>query len=179
MRTYFHIKDNILDKKITAVIETKQFAQRKIVTQHIGEVVSFFSENFTKNNDRSKAIELLDKHYSPLRRKDAVLLTFFSGLLTMIILLLLVMLAIPAENGKEFHRHHAWNEIFASLYTFRFLFMLILGLLSASFCIKIFTDYKINYVFIMELNPNYKITHIQLFRVAVILFTIWSFCLLG
>lgn len=97
----------------------------------------------------------------------------------MIMLLLLVMLIIPAENGNEFHRQDAWSEILASLYTFRFLFMLILGLLSASFCIKVFTDYKINYVFIMELNPNYKVTHIQLLRVAVILFTIWSFCLLG
>jgi hypothetical protein len=114
-----------------------------------------------------------------MRKKDAVLLTYFCGLLTMISLLLVVMLIIPAENGEEFHRHNAWSEIFASLYTFRFLFMLIGALLSAAFCIKVFTDLKINYIFIMELNPHYKITHIQLLRVSVILFTIWAFCLLG
>jgi hypothetical protein len=57
--------------------------------------------------------------------------------------------------------------------------MLIFMTFSASFCIKIFRDYKINYLFVMELDPNYKMTHIQLLRVSTILLAIWSFCLLG
>lgn len=59
------------------------------------------------------------------------------------------------------------NELFASLYTFRFLFMLIFTLAAAGFVIKILKQFRINYMFIFELDPQYKITHIQLFRVRI------------
>ena len=88
-----------------------------------------------------------------------MILTYFGGLLTMIFFLSLFLILIP-EDGSIFERKDALEEILASLYTFRFLFMLIFMTLSASFCIKIFRDYKINYLFVMELDPHYKMTHI-------------------
>ena len=54
------------------------------------------------------------------------------------------------------------------MYTFRFVLMLILTTLAASYCIKIFLRYKINYIFIMDLDPHKKITHIQMFRVRAL-----------
>lgn len=45
--------------------------------------------------------------------------------------------------------------------------MLIFTLAAAGFVIKILRQYRINYMFIFELDPQYKITHVQLFRVRL------------
>lgn len=58
------------------------------------EVIAFFAETFTQGR-RNRALTLLDSHTSPLRKKDAILLTYFAGLLTMIIVLLIALLIIP------------------------------------------------------------------------------------
>ena len=87
-----------------------------------------------------------------MRRKDAIILTYFCGLITMIFVLSIFLIIIP-EDGGYLPRETSLDEIFANFYTFRFLFMLIFMTLSASFCVKIFRDFKINYMFIMELDP--------------------------
>jgi hypothetical protein len=87
-----------------------------------------------------------------MRRKDAIILTYFAGLITMIFVLSIFLIIIP-EDGGYLPKETSLDEIFANLYTFRFLFMLIFMTLSASFCVKTFRDFKINYMFIMELDP--------------------------
>jgi hypothetical protein len=57
-------------------------------------------------------------------------------------------------------------EIFASLYTFRFLLMILFTVISTAFAIRILRAYKVNYLFIFELDPNYKIGFMQLLRVS-------------
>lgn len=59
------------------------------------------------------------------------------------------------------------DDIAANLPTFRFVFMVIFVLASTGFCIKVFKVYKVNYLFIFELDPHYKMTHIQIFRVNI------------
>jgi hypothetical protein len=113
-----------------------------------------------------------------MRRKDAIILNYFAGMLTMISILIGCLVFIPQDAGD----HHIYDEVtafLANLYTFRFILMVIALPLAASLCVKVFKDYKINYMFIMELDPHYKVTHIQLLRVSLILLTIWAFCLLG
>ena len=117
-------------------------------------MVTFFAANFTEGK-RQKAINLLDNNNQPLRKKDAVLLTYFAGVLTMISLLLILLFVIPYQSGVD-----AGEEILASMSTFRFVLMLILMTLSAAVCVRVFREYKINYIFIMDLDPNYKITHV-------------------
>jgi|LauGreDrversion4_2_1035121.scaffolds.fasta_scaffold219052_4 hypothetical protein len=87
-----------------------------------------------------------------MRRKDAIILTYFAGLITMIFVLSIFLIIIP-EDGGYLPKETSLDEIFANLYTFRFLIMLIFMTLSASFCVKTFRDFKINYMFIMELDP--------------------------
>ena len=99
MKTFFHIKDNILDIKMKACIESKQFSKMRLVKSQINEVVTFFAANFTEGK-RQKAINLLDNNNQPLRKKDAVLLTYFAGVLTMISLLLILLFAIPYQSGE-------------------------------------------------------------------------------
>lgn len=60
-----------------------------------------------------------------------------------------------------------------TLPVYRFVFMIILGLVFVATDVLILRRFRVNYIFIFELDPNYKITHIQLYRVAMMLLTIF------
>ena len=94
-----------------------------------------------------------------MRKKDAIILYYFAGLLTMIMFLIVCLIFTP-QDPDDPHLYNETNAFIANLYTFRFLLMVILLSLAASLCVKVFRDYKINYMFIMELDPHYKVTHI-------------------
>jgi hypothetical protein len=44
-------------------------------------------------------------------------------------------------------------------------------------CIYLYRIYKINYEFVLQIDPNYRMYHLQFFRVAFVFFFIWIFCL--
>jgi hypothetical protein len=58
MKTFFHLNDNIIDKKIQEIIDSKKFNKRKAVNAQINEVINFFADNFAGSRD--KALNLLD-----------------------------------------------------------------------------------------------------------------------
>lgn len=95
-------------------------------------------------------------------------MSFFSGLLLMIGFVTLILLVVPGPSSYIFDEPEADEEIYASFYTFRFLFMIIFTLISTGTVISILKAYKINYLFIFELDPHYKITPMQLFRVRIL-----------
>ena len=48
MKTFFSIKDNILDKRLSSHIHSKAIVNnRKAVATKIAELITFYSENFT------------------------------------------------------------------------------------------------------------------------------------
>jgi len=59
--------------------------------------------------------------------------------------------------------------IYSSIPTFRFFFMIIFTLAAAGVAVKILKTYRINYMYIFEFDPQYKITHAQLFNVTILL----------
>lgn len=91
-----------------------------------------------------------------MRRKDALLISFFCGTITIIIFMFLALLCIP-DSTLDHHINGEINdsamELFSQMYTFRFLFMLIFILAASGFVIRIIKDYKINYMYIFELDP--------------------------
>lgn len=105
-----------------------------------------------------------------MRKKDAVLLALFTGALSVILIVIIFAMFIPPIARDKILD---WDELFASLPAFRFIFMLILTLFFTAVDIKILREFKVNYLFIFELDPHYKITHIQLFRVK---FSLINFC---
>jgi hypothetical protein len=53
MKTFFILKDNILDKRLHKVMKEHCFiGQRKQVYAKIQEIVTFYAENFTLNNKK-------------------------------------------------------------------------------------------------------------------------------
>lgn len=98
------------------------------------------------------------------------MISFFCGTITIITFMFIVLLSIPdsALEKKQLTINSTTTELFSSMYTFRFLFMIIFTLASTGVVVKILKQYKVNYMFIFELDPQYKITHVQLFRVSSI-----------
>lgn len=88
------------------------------------------------------------------------MISFFAGAIAMLILITIFMMIVPTWPEND------WSlDIEASFPAFRFTFMLVFVLASVATDVTIFRRFKINYMFIFELDPHYKITHIQLFRV--------------
>jgi len=54
MKSYFLLKDNVLDKKILNYVDSLQFSKRKTGHELMDKFVKFYAKNFT-NNDKEKA----------------------------------------------------------------------------------------------------------------------------
>jgi hypothetical protein len=81
-------------------------------------------------------------------------MAFFGGGTLMTIFITIFVLCIPINE-------YEWQGLLvANLYTFRFTFMVIFVLVAVAIDISIFKKYKVNYLFIFELDPQYKMTHI-------------------
>ena len=91
-----------------------------------------------------------------MRRKDLILISMFTGSIIIMLIVTLFALIIPGADEPW----HDWLEFFNSFYTFRFVLMCQLILLFTSIDIFILREFKVNYLFIFELDPQYKITHI-------------------
>jgi hypothetical protein len=100
-----------------------------------------------------------------------MLLSFFSGTLLITILVTIGTILIPNEN--KLLTYFDWDEMILTLPVFRFVFMLIFALILISVDVYILRRFRVNYMFIFDLDPHYKVTHVQLFRVSMMLLTIW------
>jgi hypothetical protein len=135
------------------------------------KVISFYAKHFT-NADKKKAQDLLESHHLGLRRKDAVQMSFFAGAIMILVFIILIMLFTPAAYDATTRI----MKLYASFPPFRFTFVVVFILAATGIDIMILKKYKVNYLFIFELDPNYKITHVQFFRVAMVFMFIWCMC---
>jgi len=94
MKTYFHLKDNVLDKKLAIVINSQTFTNHKQVSHKAGDIIKFYAEHFTKNNLKESENQLENHNYE-VRRKDAILISFFCGTISIITFMFIVLLSIP------------------------------------------------------------------------------------
>jgi hypothetical protein len=62
---------------------------------------------------------------------------------------------------------------------YRCVFMLILVILGTGIAISYFRKYRINYIFIFEVDPKYKMNQYEFYKVFLIFFTVFLACLLG
>ena len=62
---------------------------------------------------------------------------------------------------------------------YRSTIVLALCVLGTGICIKQFRFYRVNYVYIFELDPAFRIREAHLFRLFFVILSAWLFCLLG
>jgi len=112
-----------------------------------------------------------------MRRKDVALLSFFAGTLFITIVISFFVILLPPEDPTK--NALDWEEIILTLPVLRFCFILIVALFFIATDVMILRKYRVNYLFIFELDPHYKVTHVQLYRVAMMLLTILMLCFMG
>jgi len=82
-----------------------------------------------------------------------MLLSFFSGTLLITILVTIGTILIPNEN--KLLTYFDWKEMILTLPAFRFVFMLIFALILISIDVYILRRFRVNYMFIFDLDPHY------------------------
>jgi len=90
-----------------------------------------------------------------VRRKDAILISYFCGTISMIAFMFIVLLAIPDSTleKKGLTVNNSGQELLSSMYTFRFLFSIIFIVAAAGVVVKVLKKIRVNYMFIFELDP--------------------------
>jgi hypothetical protein len=141
METCFHIQDNILDKNLTAKLEQMSFSQCYQVKNVGQDIKKFYAKYFTKK-DEKRAKEELSYQSLELRKKDVVLISFFSGCISVALFFLIVFLAIPDSavlKGPDFplYNESSFNQLFSSIYTFRLLFIMIFIIAACGVALKV------------------------------------------
>jgi hypothetical protein len=170
IKEHFEIKDNLIDKNLTEFIKSKDFANRSTLHYAIDDMFTFFAMHFTGNN-KLKSKRMLESVGAEMRRKDAILISFFGGASSIMVLLALFFMFTDSSDGQD-----DYEVIVSGLAPIRFTFILIYILFACGFAIQVFQAYGVNYLYIFELDPHEKIMSEQFYRLGVILLFMWSSC---
>ena len=106
-----------------------------------------------------------------------MLLSYFTGIFTVIIPMIIFYLATDpsAMNDEQMFKNECW---ISTMPVFRFSFMCSYVVFGTGLAIHVFNNYKINYLYIFELDPRHKVTHIQLYRVSMVMLSFCMVCFL-
>ena len=107
----------------------------------------------------------MDNTGNSIRPKDLITILFFSGASWMLLVISILFIYLEATSGTETD----FEELVDSMAVLRFSFILAYIVFASGFIVQIMQNYGINYLYIFELDPHYKMTQSQLFKVAVIL----------
>mmetsp|Transcript_13148 Transcript_13148/g.22248 ORF Transcript_13148/g.22248 Transcript_13148/m.22248 type:complete len:198 (-) Transcript_13148:1183-1776(-) len=97
-KEYLVLKDNVLDKKLMAYVDSKSFAHRMRIAHVIRDLRLFFALHFTDNSVR-QAKAILESHNTQMRRSDAILISFFGSSTLTLFLFSLLFLFMPSSDG--------------------------------------------------------------------------------
>ena len=130
------------------------------------DISLFYAEKF-KNGSINQAISELRDRMSPIGQKDFALIFLFIG---MIISLVISFFLLKFINKSE--DNHTIVSMFPS---FSFSFMIIFCFFGLGINIQIFRKYRINYIFIFEIDPKTRISQEKIYRVIICLIRLHCF----
>ena len=104
-----------------------------------------------------------------MRRKDAILLSFFGGATVVMIAFSIIFIIAPGRMEDD-----DLEYLEASQSVLRLSLFIIYCIFGAGLCVQVFTAYGVNYLYIFEVDPHEKLTHHTLYRVSLILAFAWS-----
>jgi len=107
----------------------------------------------------------LSRTVSTIGVKDASMISFFTGIILIMIVHMIILLSVrfSSDDSKV-----NWTILLNNLPSFRLIFILLLALTLLAIDLQIMKLFKINYPFIFELDPTYKVTPIELYSVRII-----------
>ena len=113
MKNYFEHKDNVFDKTLVRYLEKQCFntsTDLKVLTANI----LFFYSHCLYNGDKSKALSDLNGKHNEMRKKDAVLISFFGGASFAVFIFMLAFFIIKVDGVTE----NDWNELYSGIVVF-------------------------------------------------------------
>ena len=131
------------------------------------EIIDFYAEAF--NLDEKKAKRELSNLGLELRKEDVCRISFFCGISFLGIALMIMLLSLPDHLlMKDTLEESTMKEFMASLYSFRFIFVMILAVAGSGLVFQVMHHHRINYIKIFNIDVKHKISHIKLFRVSLL-----------
>ena len=113
---------------------------------------------------------MLDAAHPKTRPKDIFLSSFFLGMTVSVMIAALILLFIPGDSN------FSSDSIYSSIPIFRYTLIIDLCLFGVSVVIGFFRVYAVNYLYIFQLDPNYRIREAQISRVALLILYVWLLC---
>ena len=101
-----------------------------------------------------QARKMIDNQSSSARPADLKVMLFFGGASLMLVLISALFLFIPSYSGDT-----DYDEFIDALDVERVSFIITYVVFASGLVIQILQSYGINYLYIFELDPHYKMTH--------------------
>jgi len=153
-KNFFAIKDNTIKTRVHQIIESKHFkvadgsATQQELAMLSDSILQFYAMVFHDGNKNAARSELNAQH-NQIRAKDSSWITFYSGLIFGMSLVLIIM----ATGYKDSQPNEVgWNSLFYAEDVYIFLYIITWIVIATGVCIMIFRRYSINYQFIFEID---------------------------
>lgn len=173
MKIHFEDKNNKLQEDIIKFIRSRQISHRTQLQVALTSVLEFFLVYITNGNE-SKARQILEKQKYEVRRSDAIQLwSLFSASCVMSLFAIMFNFFKPPSDDQELP-----YDYFKPIdLMFRLSFIITYILAACGFCIQWYNHFGVNYLYIFECDPNIKMTHYQMYRLALLVFLVQMSCL--
>ena len=172
LKNHFALKDNVIDKIINAELQKYEFVRRRNIAAITKDLTTIYAKFYT-NGDREKAQKILAGDRFMVSNRDLFLVSFLGGASLFLMISTLIVCLLDSNFGKKNKKIMAAVRAFTPIC--RVEFMIIYIIAATGVVIRVFRFYEINYIHIFELSFEDKITEWQLWRVASVLFFVWTF----
>ena len=130
-----------------------------------------YAREFTKSNIK-KAIGELDSGLKSKRTKHSTLIAYYLGVISTCFIIYLLVSFVPKEETTKS------TSILPFFPAFNFTFILIELILGVGLNIIILRRYRINFIYIFEIEPKNRLGQYEIFQIGLCLLSIWSLFIL-
>ena len=133
------------------------------------KIKKLYAKEFT-NSDMPKASKQLEHRLQGTgKMKQTRLIFFYIGVILSCVVFLIFLSYIPSEKD---------NDITPFFPTFNFGFIIIESLLGCGLVIQVLKKYRINYIYILDIDLNSRLGPAEIYQNGFLLLAIWIFILL-
>jgi len=157
------------DTYLHTYASNKGFAKPDKLTEIKRNLIEYFANVFT-GGDIRQGRRMLDMAKPKTRTKDLVISSLFLGMSISLTLVVIILFFTTGNNDFEA------SALYSAFPVFRYTLIIDLCLFALGKVVTFFRRYAVNYIYIFELDPNYRIREAQIYRVALIILHIWLFC---
>ena len=149
--------DDIYDK-LLKFTKSKSFVVKGIDLISFRREISLFYADYFKDGDVEKAHSELQDRMTPTNKKDLALIYLFIGMIISLIFSYFLLIFVDQSGSDD----HSMMPLFTS---FSFSFMIIFCFFGIGINIQVFRRFRINYIYIFEIDPITRLSQQKIYRV--------------